>query len=156
MLKDIIHVQALPNHQLHLRFEDNIEGTIVSPSPASSPRSKTHSTSPLFKSIQNSARSSGQTAQISIQMSYIPSSPNNPSQISPPSKLFNSNPLYLGQADLTHLGAFLEGYFFARRQSGIPETQQEKEFAEFQHWVEKKFNVNYIQPWEKNHPFLFT
>ena len=28
MLKDIIHVQALPNHQLHLRFEDNIEGTI--------------------------------------------------------------------------------------------------------------------------------
>ncbi len=57
--------------------------------------------------------------------------------------------MYLGQADLTHLGAFLAGYFFARRQSGIPETQQEKEFAEFQNWVEKKFNVNYSQPWEK-------
>ena len=28
MLKDIIHVQALPDHRLHLRFEDNIEGTI--------------------------------------------------------------------------------------------------------------------------------
>ncbi len=57
--------------------------------------------------------------------------------------------MYLGQADLTHLGAFLSGYFFARRQSGIPETQQEKEFSEFQDWVEKKFNVNYSQPWEK-------
>jgi hypothetical protein len=28
MLKDITHVQALPNHHLHLRFEDGIEGTI--------------------------------------------------------------------------------------------------------------------------------
>jgi hypothetical protein len=57
--------------------------------------------------------------------------------------------MYLGQADLTHLSAFLAGYFFARRQSGIPETQQEREFSEFQQWVEKKFNVTYNQPWEK-------
>jgi hypothetical protein len=57
--------------------------------------------------------------------------------------------MYLGQADLTHLAAFLAGYFFARRQSGIPETDQEQEFAEFQTWVEQKFNVNYSQPWEK-------
>jgi hypothetical protein len=57
--------------------------------------------------------------------------------------------MYLGQADLTHLGAFLAGYFFARRQSGIPETQQEQQFAEFQTWVEQKFNVSYSQPWEK-------
>ena len=28
MLKDITHVQPLPHHHLHLRFEDNIEGTI--------------------------------------------------------------------------------------------------------------------------------
>jgi hypothetical protein len=28
MLKDIIHVQVLPNYHLHLRFEDDIEGTI--------------------------------------------------------------------------------------------------------------------------------
>ncbi len=28
MLKDITHVQPLPNYQLHLRFEDNIEGTV--------------------------------------------------------------------------------------------------------------------------------
>jgi hypothetical protein len=28
MLKDITHVQALPNYHLHLRFEDDIEGTI--------------------------------------------------------------------------------------------------------------------------------
>ena len=57
--------------------------------------------------------------------------------------------MYLGQADLTHLGAFLAGYFFARRQSGIPETQQEREFSEFQAWVEHKFDVNYSQPWGK-------
>jgi hypothetical protein len=57
--------------------------------------------------------------------------------------------MYLGQADLTHLGAFLAGYFFARRQAGIPETQQERQFSEFQAWVEQKFNVSYSQPWEK-------
>jgi hypothetical protein len=28
MLKDITHVQALPNHHLHLQFEDGIEGNI--------------------------------------------------------------------------------------------------------------------------------
>lgn len=57
--------------------------------------------------------------------------------------------MYLGQADLTHLGAFLAGYFFARRQAGIPETQQEQQFSEFQTWVEQKFKVSYSQPWEK-------
>ena len=57
--------------------------------------------------------------------------------------------MYLGQADLTHLGAFLAGYFFARRQAGIPETQQEQQFSEFQAWIEQKFKVNYSQPWEK-------
>jgi len=57
--------------------------------------------------------------------------------------------MYLGQADLTHLGAFLAGYFFARRQIGIPETQQEQEFAAFQAWIEQKFKVSYSQPWEK-------
>ena len=57
--------------------------------------------------------------------------------------------MYLGQADLTHLSAFLSGYFFARRQSGIPETAQETQFSEFQAWVEQKFNINYSQPWEK-------
>jgi hypothetical protein len=57
--------------------------------------------------------------------------------------------MYLGQADLTHLGAFLAGYFFARRQSGIPETEQEQQFSEFQAWVEQKFSVSYSQPWEK-------
>lgn len=57
--------------------------------------------------------------------------------------------MYLGQADLTHLGAFLSGYFFARRQSGIPETDQEKQFSEFQTWIEQKFNINNSQPWEK-------
>ncbi|MEP0896976.1 MULTISPECIES: hypothetical protein [Leptolyngbya] len=57
--------------------------------------------------------------------------------------------MYLGQLDITHLSAFLSGYFFARRQSGIPETLQEQQFAEFQAWVEQKFNVTYSQPWEK-------
>ena len=57
--------------------------------------------------------------------------------------------MYLGQADLTHLGAFLSGYFFARRQIGISETQQEQQFSEFQAWIEQKFNVSYSQPWGK-------
>lgn len=57
--------------------------------------------------------------------------------------------MYLGQPDITHLSAFLSGYFFARRQSGIPETLQEQQFSEFQAWVEQRFNVSYSQPWEK-------
>lgn len=57
--------------------------------------------------------------------------------------------LYLGQPDISHLSAFLSGYFFARRQSGIPETLQEQQFSEFQSWVEQKFNAPHSQPWEK-------
>lgn len=57
--------------------------------------------------------------------------------------------MYLGQPDISHLSAFLSGYFFARRQSGIPTTLQEQQFSEFQAWVERKFNVSYSQPWEK-------
>jgi hypothetical protein len=38
---------------------------------------------------------------------------------------------------------------FARRQSGIPETDQEQQFSEFQVWIEQKFDVSYSQPWEK-------
>jgi hypothetical protein len=57
--------------------------------------------------------------------------------------------MYLGQADLSHLGSFLSGYFFARRQIGIPETLQEQQFSEFQAWIEQKFNVSYSQSWEK-------
>ncbi|MCU0565737.1 MAG: hypothetical protein MUF49_03975 [Oculatellaceae cyanobacterium Prado106] len=57
--------------------------------------------------------------------------------------------LYLGQPTITHLGTFLAGYNFARRQLGIPQTEQEQRFSEFQEWIEQKFKVRSSQSWEK-------
>ena len=56
--------------------------------------------------------------------------------------------MYLGQPDLSHLGSFLSGYFFARRQLGVLETEQEQKFSEFQAWIERKFNISSGQSWE--------
>ncbi|MBW4518185.1 MAG: hypothetical protein KME16_00435 [Scytolyngbya sp. HA4215-MV1] len=57
--------------------------------------------------------------------------------------------MYLGQPSITQLSSFLAGYFFARRQLGISETEQEQRFSEFQAWIEKKFNLNSSQSWDE-------
>ncbi len=57
--------------------------------------------------------------------------------------------MYLGQPSVTHLGIFLSGYSFARRQLGIPQTEQEEQFSEFQAWIQQKFKVSSSQSWEK-------
>lgn len=57
--------------------------------------------------------------------------------------------MYLGQPSITHLRAFLAGYFFARHQSEQPETEQEQHFSDFQTWVQQQFKVTSSQSWDK-------
>lgn len=57
--------------------------------------------------------------------------------------------LYLGKRSLSHLHVFLDGYTFARRQLGIPITEQERKFEEFQEWIEYKFNQADTQSWSR-------
>ncbi len=57
--------------------------------------------------------------------------------------------MYLGQPSITHLRSFLAGYFFACRQFGLPETEQEQKFTEFQPWIQQKFNIDSSQSWDK-------
>ncbi|WP_430679852.1 MULTISPECIES: hypothetical protein [unclassified Leptolyngbya] len=61
----------------------------------------------------------------------------------------NVLPCIWGSQTFRIKSAFLSGYFFARRQSGIPKTLQEQQFFEFQAWVERKVNLPHSQPWEK-------
>jgi hypothetical protein len=57
--------------------------------------------------------------------------------------------MYLGQPSITHLRTFLAGYFFARHQLGEPETEQEKQFVNFQSWIQEKFKITSSQSWDK-------
>jgi hypothetical protein len=57
--------------------------------------------------------------------------------------------MYLGQPSITHLQSFLAGYFLARQQLDIPETEQEHHFSEFQVWIQQKFNIGSSQSWDK-------
>lgn len=57
--------------------------------------------------------------------------------------------MYLGQSSITHLRTFLSGYFFARRQLDASQTEQEKQFSNFQTWIQQKFNITSNQSWDK-------
>ncbi len=57
--------------------------------------------------------------------------------------------LYINNYSLSHLKTFIEGYSFALRQVNIPVSQEEKEFEEFQDWIEKKYNQYSTQHWSK-------
>jgi hypothetical protein len=57
--------------------------------------------------------------------------------------------MYLGQPSITHLRTFLSGYLFARRQFDTPQTEQEKQFSNFQTWIQQKFNITSNQSWDK-------
>lgn len=57
--------------------------------------------------------------------------------------------MYLGKPSISHLHTFLAGYFFARHQLEAPETDQEKQFFDFQAWVQQKFRITSNQSWDK-------
>ena len=56
-------------------------------------------------------------------------------------------PAYFGTRSIFHLQAFLDGYRHARYRLKLPETQQEQEFARFQPWLQKRFNIKSTQSW---------
>lgn len=64
-------------------------------------------------------------------------------------KIKQRSSLYLGKRSLSHLHVFLDGYSFALRQIGIPITEQEKKFEEFQEWIENRFNQADTQSWSR-------
>jgi len=55
--------------------------------------------------------------------------------------------MYLGRHSIFSLQAFLDGYYFARRELGLPLTEQESEFQEFLQWMRDKFKVETGQLW---------
>ncbi len=57
--------------------------------------------------------------------------------------------LYLGRRSISHLQVFLDGYTLARRELGVPLTEQEREFEGFQEWIEQRFNQNSTQSWDR-------
>lgn len=57
--------------------------------------------------------------------------------------------LYLGKRSIAHLQVFLDGYTFARRELDVPLTEEERDFEDFQEWVEKRFNQPSTQSWER-------
>ncbi len=55
--------------------------------------------------------------------------------------------MYLGRHSIFSLQAFLDGHYFARRELGVPLTEQESEFQDFLQWLRQRFNVETGQLW---------
>jgi hypothetical protein len=56
--------------------------------------------------------------------------------------------IYLGKVSLTRLKMLLMGYSMSRCEWGLQLTQEEKQFAQFQQWIQAKYQVNSAQGWE--------
>ena len=56
--------------------------------------------------------------------------------------------MYLGKVSLTRLKMLLMGYSMSRGELGLQLTQQEKQFAQFQQWIQTKYQINSSQGWE--------
>lgn len=56
--------------------------------------------------------------------------------------------MYLGRRSISNLRSCLASYILARRELGVPQTEQEREFVEFPNWIKKKFNTTSCQSWD--------
>ena len=56
--------------------------------------------------------------------------------------------MFLGQCSITRLRAFLDGYMGSRSDLGLPPTQQELEFNQFQEWVQTRFKISSSHGWD--------
>ena len=56
--------------------------------------------------------------------------------------------MYLGKVSITRLKMLLMGYSMSRGELGLQLTQQEKQFAQFQKWIQGKFEINSAEGWE--------
>ncbi|MDX2231980.1 MAG: hypothetical protein NW220_20260 [Leptolyngbyaceae cyanobacterium bins.349] len=57
--------------------------------------------------------------------------------------------MYLGKPSISNLRSFLAGYIFARRELNQPQTEEEKDFSEFQTWIKSKYKIPSDQSWDK-------
>jgi hypothetical protein len=63
-------------------------------------------------------------------------------------KIKQNPAIFLGKIALTRLRSFLDGYMGARADLGLPETQQETEFNQFQDWIQSRFKITSSQSWD--------
>lgn len=64
-------------------------------------------------------------------------------------KIHQKPGIYIGSPSLSHLHMFLCGYAFSRQEQGMALTDQEKEFEQFQAWVQQRFNISASVSWAK-------
>jgi hypothetical protein len=57
--------------------------------------------------------------------------------------------MYIGSPNINDLLMFLCGYQHACEEMGLPETEQEIEFAQFQPWLQARFGVNTSASWAR-------
>jgi hypothetical protein len=57
--------------------------------------------------------------------------------------------LFLGSPSLSNLYMFLTGYQFARRESKLPLSPQEREFQGFQPWLQDRLGIKTSQSWSQ-------
>lgn len=55
--------------------------------------------------------------------------------------------MYLGKCSITRLRSFLDGYMGARRDLGLPTTEEETEFKQFKDWIEERFEIKSYYGW---------
>jgi len=55
--------------------------------------------------------------------------------------------LYLGRKSVLSLQAFLDGYYFARRELNLVLTPQEQTLQDFMGWLRQRFQVETGEPW---------
>ncbi len=56
--------------------------------------------------------------------------------------------MYLGKVSITRLKMLLMGYSMSRGELGLQLTQEEKQFAQFQKWIQAKYQINSSEGWE--------
>jgi hypothetical protein len=56
--------------------------------------------------------------------------------------------MFLGQCSITRFRAFLDGYMSSRADLGLPPTQQEVEFNQFQDWIQIRFKISSSHGWD--------
>jgi hypothetical protein len=57
--------------------------------------------------------------------------------------------MFLGNVSIVRLRSFLDGYRSARADLGLPLTEQEKAFNEFQAWIQQRFKITSSQGWDR-------
>ena len=58
--------------------------------------------------------------------------------------------LYVGGKSIFRLESFIDGYFYARRDSGLPLSEREKDyFNNFHQWLEERLRAKTTLSWSK-------